>query len=99
MSFVVDIPRFTHLYLSTYISQPPILQLARSHTLTHPPLWLQPPDACLHTSYRLLVLIGSPMQALLLFERVLLQPAVAAAALHVLWNHPHRHLLHLQQAL
>lgn len=36
------------------------------------------------------------MQALLQFERVLLQP-VAAAALHVLWNHPHRHLL--QQVL
>lgn len=37
------------------------------------------------------------MQALLLFERVLLPPVVAAAALHVLWNH-HPHLL-LQQAL
>lgn len=36
------------------------------------------------------------MQALLLFVRAPLQP-VAAAALHVLWNHPHRHLL--QQVL
>lgn len=76
------------LYPNPYFSKSP------AHIYT--PLWLQLPDAYLHTSYRLLVLIGSPMQALLLFVRAPLQP-VAAAALHVLWNHPHRHLL--QQVL